>query len=132
MREDTLRAAGEEQQQIKFLRSKMHLVAANLYQVLLRINFKITSLYMRGGRLEIHRSAELDPYTGKQFLNTKWLGDVIVRSFIERLNFRALLIAHRNNDDGSGARRRISRVSSTPSISGMERSVITRSGWLSR
>ena len=68
-------------------------------------------------------TAKIGAYPRQQFIHAEWLGDIVVGSGIERLNFLLLLVANRQHDDwnlgnerelcGKAARRRW-RASTNP------------------
>ena len=126
MRDHFAGVARQVEQQFEFLGREVNGFARNFDAVGGGINHKITG---HNGRLGALRgAAQMGPHPRQQFLDAERLGDVVVGAGVERLNFGALVIAYRENEDGSRRRCADGAATSTPLRPGIIRSVMTRSG----
>src|SRR6202007_3221113 len=101
MADDTFRMARHINKKIKFLGCQMGFFSADRHNSFLEINMEISYLYGPTWRL-FHasgRTAQTRPDSRQQLVNTEWLGDVIVRSLIQCLDFALVLASYRKNYD---------------------------------
>jgi len=90
----------EIHKQIELFRSEMNVTVAYANRACLHIDVKIADFNQVGFRLfPCGRPSQSGSHPCQQFIHIEWLGHIVIRTRIERLNLGTLISFHRKHDD---------------------------------
>src|SRR5258708_8216663 len=99
MRHNFVWVAGEINEQLKFLWSKLEFEAADRNHMRVQIDAEIAILNDSSTDFFLRSASQICTDSRKQFINPESFSHVVVGHGIERLHLRSLIAFHREHDD---------------------------------